>query len=775
MGSDTRPKSRRTGLTARPTLWVCVVMTLMSAPAVTTSAASFTRSPSSDARAHTRFDDEVKILSLQDRRESVRLLIPFLESTQPETRARACLAIGRVASPAPTAAEAAAAHGALAECLRGDPAVPVRRAAALALGLTASEQAAATLATVLLPAAEGDPGVREAAAEGLGRCGPDAHPVAMAAALADPEPRVVCAALLAVWKGTRTSFLPQILALSAHADPQIRWRAAYALMRMLGAPPAGRTPLPQGPRLTPAERDTILTHLLPLAEDPDLRVQLQALRALGSPADSADLWIAANEALRAGLEHPDVRARIEALRSLASLLAGTGSWSAFASALRDPHPHVRITAIQAAARILKGPALLEVLTPVLESPSPWERATALQIAIDTLGRGGFPSQALQLVERARDDADWTVRYAAAAALAELWAAPGTGARNDAAAAGVLSAPDSAALRARTDSLLEGFLDDEPRVAKAVVTPWVLSRARRASDPTELLDDLRPLLDHEDGILRALAVDGLSEHVSGIDSVAALGARPGLLALAERLAQDRSPDVRASTCGLLARLVERTRSVDAAELLVQIARRDSARGVRVGAIDALRAVTRPTDPWSVEVEPLTPGVSETGWSLADYRRALQTAHLAQEAIIETESGELHLQLLGAMAPLTVYNFVKLAESGFFDQGAWHRVVPDFVVQDGCPRGDGWGGPGYTIRCEINTLHYEAGALGMALSGKDTGGSQFFLALSDQPHLDGRYTIFGQLSSRRDAMLAIRQGEGIRRVRIVYAEPPPEHRP
>jgi peptidyl-prolyl cis-trans isomerase B (cyclophilin B) len=187
-------------------------------------------------------------------------------------------------------------------------------------------------------------------------------------------------------------------------------------------------------------------------------------------------------------------------------------------------------------------------------------------------------------------------------------------------------------------------------------------------------------------------------------------------------------------------------------------------VRRAAIEALEEGGREDDPWSPHAAHLAVGPVETGWDLRVYQQAAEIARGAREAVLETATGTLRIQLFGDDAPLTVHNFVRLAESGYFDNGAWHRVVPDFVVQDGCPRTDGWGGPGHTIRCEINMHHYEPGMLGMALSGKDTGGSQFFLTLSAQPHLDGRYTIFGRLIEGWDVMQAIGQGEVIRSVRI-----------
>ncbi len=134
-------------------------------------------------------------------------------------------------------------------------------------------------------------------------------------------------------------------------------------------------------------------------------------------------------------------------------------------------------------------------------------------------------------------------------------------------------------------------------------------------------------------------------------------------------------------------------------------------------------------------------------------------------VATAKGEIVIQLLGREAPNTVRNFVKLVEQGYYKGLTFHRVVPNFVIQDGCPRGDGWGGPGYSIRCEINRERYSAGAVGMALSGKDTGGSQFFITHSPQPHLDGRYTVFGRVVQGMDVVEKIDRGDRIDEIRLL----------
>ena len=111
------------------------------------------------------------------------------------------------------------------------------------------------------------------------------------------------------------------------------------------------------------------------------------------------------------------------------------------------------------------------------------------------------------------------------------------------------------------------------------------------------------------------------------------------------------------------------------------------------------------------------------------------------------------------------FVTLARKGFFDGLSVHRVVPDFVIQSGDPRGDGEGGPGFTIRDELNGRPYLRGTVGMALDlWRDTGGSQFFITHSPQPHLDAKYTVFGRVIAGMDVVDQIQQGDIIRRVRV-----------
>lgn len=137
---------------------------------------------------------------------------------------------------------------------------------------------------------------------------------------------------------------------------------------------------------------------------------------------------------------------------------------------------------------------------------------------------------------------------------------------------------------------------------------------------------------------------------------------------------------------------------------------------------------------------------------------------QGARILTSRGEVRVDLLPEVAPLTVWNFSWLSDQGYYDNVEFHRVVSDFVVQAGDPRGDGYGGPGWTIPDELSPLPYDEGVLGMALSGPDTGGSQWFITLSPQPHLDGGYTIFGRVTQGLGILRQIQPDDRIERVII-----------
>ncbi|GAB4288610.1 MAG: peptidylprolyl isomerase [Marinilabiliales bacterium] len=141
----------------------------------------------------------------------------------------------------------------------------------------------------------------------------------------------------------------------------------------------------------------------------------------------------------------------------------------------------------------------------------------------------------------------------------------------------------------------------------------------------------------------------------------------------------------------------------------------------------------------------------------------------KAEIHTEKGIMKVNLYDDDAPGTVENFVKLSKSGFYNGLTFHRVIPDFVIQGGCPKGDGTGGPGYTIKCELdgNKQYHDRGVLSMAHAGRDTGGSQFFICHNRENtyHLDRHHTCFGKVYEGLEVIDKIKAGDLIEKIIII----------
>jgi len=137
-----------------------------------------------------------------------------------------------------------------------------------------------------------------------------------------------------------------------------------------------------------------------------------------------------------------------------------------------------------------------------------------------------------------------------------------------------------------------------------------------------------------------------------------------------------------------------------------------------------------------------------------------------AVIETNRGTISFRMQEKDAPKTCANFVKLAQKGFYDNLTWHRVIDNFVIQGGCPKGDGTGGPGYTIDAELSEQRHVKGTVAMARgSAMNSAGSQFYIARTALPHLDKLYTVFGQVTSGFDVIDKIKPGDAIKKVSIV----------
>ncbi len=181
-------------------------------------------------------------------------------------------------------------------------------------------------------------------------------------------------------------------------------------------------------------------------------------------------------------------------------------------------------------------------------------------------------------------------------------------------------------------------------------------------------------------------------------------------------------------------------------------------VRVKAAELLKGL----DPTVETAQAMRPAPSARAGNYED--SALVNPTVSPHVYIETEKGTIEVELDVLDAPQTSDNFIALARKGYFDGLTFHRVVPNFVIQGGDPRGDGDGGPGYSIRDELNQEPYLRGAVGMALAWRDTGGSQFFITHSPQPHLDARYTVFGRVVAGMEVVDRITQWDVMKHVRV-----------
>jgi cyclophilin family peptidyl-prolyl cis-trans isomerase len=282
-------------------------------------------------------------------------------------------------------------------------------------------------------------------------------------------------------------------------------------------------------------------------------------------------------------------------------------------------------------------------------------------------------------------------------------------------------------------------DSDQRVIPAVLAS--LAQLHAPDAPAVMLDRLG----NDDPVIRAAAANALGELKPPEGA--------GALAEAYRLGQrDVTYVARAAALGALAAYG----AADAVPVL-NAALADKDWAVRVRAAALLKGLDPASDA-DVRIRP-----APTSYPVDFYRAPRVVAPpVSTQIYFEMDRGLIQIELAVLDAPLTVENFISLARKKFFDGLTFHRVVPDFVVQGGDPRSDGEGGPGYTIRDELNERPYLRGTVGMALDWADTGGSQFFITHSPQPQLDDRYTVFGRVIDGMEIVDQIQTWDVIRRV-------------
>ena len=445
--------------------------------------------------------------------------------------------------------------------------------------------------------------------------------------------------------------------------------------------------------------------LLMLARSAGVYPVAFALRSVGSSPEGIEL------AQRYATDvSADPRVRVAAIRALgrpgspaaaATLMSLLGT-----KGLSDTLVLETLTALGATT----DPRAYNYMLDRLTDPRPQVRGAALAGAakID-------PDAFLFVVSSLGPDKDWSVRAALAATLGTL-------------------PPDS--VRA---GLIELTEDQDQRVRGPA-----LAALARVGAP-DLDARLLAALEAPDFVVRSTAARIIGERKTA-------GAIPALTRAYERGLNDASFDARAAAVVALA-------AIGGTEALAVVRRALSDKDwpVRWRAGDLLeRAGDTAAAPERPAPLRQPPAFFESA--------TLLHPSFSPVAYIETRYGTIEIALNVVEAPLTTFNFMELARSGFFNGLRVHRLVPNFVVQTGDPRGDGEGGPGFAIPDELSTLPFVRGTVGMALSWRDTGGSQFFITHSPQPHLDGRYTVFGQVVKGMDVVDQLTIHDVITRVRI-----------
>lgn len=654
-----------------------------------------------------------RLMSMTDSRSWDKPLIEsVLASTWRPLRAAGALAVGQIGR----------AHGlpglTLLHPLLTNPDTEVGANAAYALGLLRDSVSIGPLAAAL----SGSPVVAREAAWALGEIGTPARAAIVTALAIPPADDALAIQLLLAAGKVRPIPVSEVRPyLRLSARPAVQWAAAYAI---------ARTRVPAGVRDLIALANTsefaassatpapAITTAIPTAEAYVIhslarqRTRAEIARALTMQAAGDSLGDQSLTVLTrlAGDAHPHVR--INAVRSLATY--GSKGRSFVVAAASDADANVRITAAQSLGTVLDS--VVTAWIPL------WQRDTSLMYRASMLASASRAGARLPYMSEWSTHRDWRYRAAmlnAAGASTDKTVAPRVAqtmirdpdGRVRAAAYGLLSGGDTAALPAPVRSTLIGGLGDSDFYARATIL----------------------------GVL--------SSHASAADV-------PAVLASYGRSLADSGNDARVAAIGYLAAAWKK----DSANFSADLKRRVATLPVPDDPLVRAQAE-------SATVFSAWPSTSGTPKALAWYENIVRTFVLPSlrgqnpRATITTRRGEMVLELFGADAPITVWNFTNLARTGFYRGTGFHRVVPNFVAQDGDPRDDGNGGPGYAIRDEINRRRYERGALGMALSGPDTGGSQYFITHSPQPHLDGRYTVFGRVIRGFNALDAIVQGDRI----------------
>jgi len=682
----------------RRTHWVVLALALTACPE--------RRSPSATPPPPKEPEELAKIADLEDRRaiSDGNLFNWALTHPEPAVRARAYLALGRLQEPA-----------AIDTVLKGftDPVAAVRVEAAFAAGLIGlawqglSDVDKVKLADALraIEEKETDDKAHDAMLEALGRVGTLSAVDRLNERLAVTplQARAALAMGVAFRRGAKfpASSTRVLTALLAKELPQpTRFGAAYAFS---------------------TSKDTLARPALrQCAADDSSEVRAVCAKGLGEVGEDVDAVL-----LKQLIDDPDYRVAVEAVRALSKLSVKCKSLVCPPlGALADLSS--RTERLQRGDTVGGGQVLLALAQQGVPSVGVPVLLRVHEQLVRSLSTEADP-------KRKRDLGNLECRFAVAIDKAE-------GELNLSPTCGGGTAPDTH----RFALMLSELAETTPKT------------------PKKRFEQVAPYLDHPEARVKLAAIvalgsskwpaaaDKLRPLLGGADLVLAAAAANALAKLGDKTAL---PAVRALAMKCLSNLDP---APDVAEALGTFKSADATPELQAW-LGSPHAYLRHS---AAEILTQLSGKSTVA-PLVEYPKEDKKGSMPKDATmtLKTERGEIVLKFLTAEAPRTCASIYTLARKNYFKGQTFHRIVPDFVAQTGDPRGDGNGGPGYSLRCEVNHHPYLRGAVGMALSGKDTGGSQFFLTLSPQPHLEGRYTVFAEIVKGQEVADALLEDDQI----------------
>jgi len=650
---------------------------------------------------------EAMFVRMENLRVQPGELAPFVTDEDPEVRIRAAIALARTRHPANL--------GPL-RALVNDPNEDVRLSAAFALGqIPGSRQLINQRLT-----SESSSHVRAALVRALGMQGNAWDIDTLTDLLQQPVDRehraeeigsaAYALGQMAV-RGISTVGIDRVVRVLSHQtrriQTSIRYKAAFALARI--RPRTGASGV--GDEIIQAAIDEF-----------DVPTKALLLRA-------ASRFPGADEALRKAAKHTSIELRIAAARA-----AVDANWAGVTTLLNDPEPPVQIAAIEAVGRM---PTLdrINLLGPIVN-------AGADLTAPESDGEQADPKFAAAIEALRSLD------------IPQIWWENDTARYNRV----------QAGLKPSLTQYMSEERDPLIRAAATAIAADPENLLRLAmSDPSESVRTAAAnrILGDGIGIYRALSLFNAEDEMvlASVADWLVDNPNPRTEAALLNLARDgKTPQLAQSAVSALTALCQSKpstkRGSQGASLLLPKFLGHGDPGVRSAGVELAKCVRS----WP-SFEPHNGPKVNIG-SVREIR----------SAVISTAHGDIVVELYPEHAPMTVHNFAKLADTGFYDGLRFHRVIPDFVAQGGDPRGDGFGGPGHTILDEFSPMKYEEGTMGMALSGPDTGGSQWFMTLSPQPHLDYKYTVFGKVVHGIQVARALLPSDRIENISIERAMTP-----